>query len=35
MKLSKAEADDKMFQGVNAHAPMKAMRYDPRRRFIY
>lgn len=35
MKFSKAEADDKMFQGVKAHAPMNAITYDPLRRSMY
>jgi hypothetical protein len=35
MKLSRAEADDKIFQGVKAHAPMNAITYDPLRRSMY
>jgi hypothetical protein len=35
MKLSRAEADDRIFQGVRAHAPMKAITYDPLRRSMY
>ena len=35
MKLSRADADDRMFQGVSAHAPMNAITYDPLRRSIY
>jgi hypothetical protein len=35
MKLSRADADDRMFQGVRAHAPMNAITYDPLRRSIY
>lgn len=35
MKFSNAEADDRMFQGVRAHAPMNAITYDPLRRSIY
>jgi hypothetical protein len=35
MKFSSAEADDKIFQGVNAHAPMNAITYDPLRRSMY
>jgi hypothetical protein len=35
MKLSRAEADDRIFQGVRAHAPMNAITYDPLRRLMY
>lgn len=35
MKFSSDSADDRMFQGVNAQAPIKAIRKEPRRRFIY
>lgn len=35
IKSRSAEADERMFQGVNAQAPMKAIVYAPLRRLKY